>query len=61
MSKSGDDSVDMTLGMIEAVNSMADAMTSMKEALESRGWSTPASEQIGAAFGTVLFTMVHRA
>lgn len=50
--------VDATLAMIEATNGLADAMDSMKQALESRGWSTPVSEQIGAAFGSQLFTLI---
>ena len=47
--------VDMALGMIEATNNLADSMDAMKRALEDRGWSTPMAEQVGAAFGTVLF------
>jgi hypothetical protein len=55
---SPDENVDATLGMIEGVNSMADAMTAMKSALEQRGWSTPMSEQVGAQFGSALFAMM---
>lgn len=48
------DAVD-PLAFIEGVAAMADAMDSMKRALEERGWSTATSEQVGAAFGGVLF------
>ena len=50
--------MEQALGTIEAVNSMADTMTSMKTALEQRGWSTPMAEQVGASFGAALFAMV---
>jgi len=53
--------VDMALGMIEATNNLADSMDAMKRALEDRGWSTPMAEQVGAAFGTVLFGMASNA
>lgn len=52
------DEIDATLGMIEATNSLADAMDAMKQALEQRGWSTPMSEQVGAAFGSMLFSLM---
>ena len=55
------ENIDIALGMIEATNSLADSMDAMKCALEQRGWSTPMSEQVGAAFGTVLFSMAQNA
>lgn len=56
--KAAQAAMEQALGTIEAVNSMADAMTSMKTALEHRGWSTPMSERVGAQFGAALFAMV---
>lgn len=55
-----EDNADVALGMIEATNALADAMTSMKEALEVRSWSTPMAEQVGAAFGATLFAMMNQ-
>jgi hypothetical protein len=52
------DEIDATLGMIEATNALADAMDGMKCALEQRGWSTPMSEQVGATFGAMLFSLM---
>jgi hypothetical protein len=33
-------------------------MDGMKCALEQRGWSTPMSEQVGATFGAMLFSLM---
>lgn len=53
-----EDQAAITLGFIEGTNSLADAMDAMKQALESRGWSTPVSEQVGAALGAHLIGMI---
>lgn len=58
--RAAQEALDATIATIEVVNSLADSMTSMKSALEDRGWSTPMAEQIGANFGGLLFTMAEK-